>query len=234
MLYIRCVNRKKALSEKNEMVVLLHGILRSSSCMRKLEEGFLQAGYKTLNIDYPSKVLSIEELASNFLPEKLKTASKEDTIHFVTHSMGGLIVRTYLAKNKLPHLGRVVMLSPPNHGSELADFLKKTPVIRWLYRKIFGPAGQQLGTGHKKFAIAQENINFELGIIGGTRVINPLGYFLIKEPSDGTVSVASTKITGMKAHMVLPVDHLLMVKDKELIRQTMHFIQHGEFNKTST
>lgn len=219
------------MQNKIDTVVLLHGILRTSKCMNKLEKYFLDNGYKTLNITYPSRKKSIEDLATDFLAEKLQKLSQEGQIHFVTHSMGGLLLHAYLAKHKIKNMGRVVMLSPPHNGSEIADFFKYHKRLNFIFKKIFGPAGQQLVTNkHEKFKITNKNkLNFDLGIIAGDSVINPVGYVLIKQPSDGTVSVESTKIEGMKDHLTLPVEHVFMVKNKYVMEQSLYFIQHGYF-----
>lgn len=213
-----------------DTVVLLHGILRTNNCMRHLEKAFKEAGYNTINITYPSRKMTIEALAETVLRPALADLPTEGEVHFVTHSMGGLLTQAYFDKHKPANLGRVVMLSPPNQGSEIADFLKKHPALSSVFRKVFGDAGQQLGTDIERFK-SSKGVDYELGIIAGTKRLNPLGPLLIKRPSDGTVAVDATKIRGMKEHLVLHVDHLTMVKDKEVIQQSLHFIQEGNFSK---
>jgi triacylglycerol esterase/lipase EstA (alpha/beta hydrolase family) len=221
------------MEHQSNTIVLLHGILRTDNCMRKLEIYFERNGYKTLNIHYPSRTQAIEDLAEDFLSAKLKDLSIEGKIHFVTHSMGGLLLHAYLAKHKIPNLGRVVMLSPPHNGSEIVDFFKRHKNLNYIFKKIFGPAGQQLATDDSESFVNQKkyNVHYDLGIIAGSKVINPAGYALIKKASDGTVSVDSTKIKGMRDHITLPVDHLFMVKDKNVISQALYFIEHGAFCK---
>ena len=117
--------------------------------MAGIEFALQKAGYQTLNIGYPSLEKNLTEL-SKFLDQELEKEcvweSSYKKIHFTTHSMGGLVVRTYLNDYKTDisdkGLGRVVMLAPPHGGSEVADFLKDF----FLYQWVFGPAGQELTT----------------------------------------------------------------------------------------
>lgn len=216
--------------EHSEIVILLHGILRTDSSMNRMERYLKNKGYTVFNVHYPSSEKSIEDLAEDFLAEKLKNLPSSAKIHFVTHSMGGLLARAYLSKHKPENMGRVVMLSPPNQGSEVADFLKEKPVLNWIFDTVYGPAGQQLGTDSASFAETNNaEIDFELGIIAGNKSVNPAGYILINKPSDGTVSVESTKIQGMSDHVTLPVNHTFIMYRTKVIEQVINFLEFGKF-----
>ncbi len=211
-------------------VVLLHGILRSDSSMQKIARALRREGYEVINIRYPSRIKPIEELAG-FIDAiiRKKCIQSEWKMHIVTHSMGGVIVRDMLGYIRAPeNLGRVVMLAPPNNGSEIADALKDNP----LYQKLFGPAGQQLGT--KRGAITKNlssEVNFELGVIIGNAVLNPLGTLFIRKENDGTISIESAKLKGMKDFLIIPATHSFITYNKKAIMQTIYFLRHGNFRR---
>ena len=133
-------------AQAGECVVLLHGLMRSSTSLNTRERELVEAGFVTANIEYPSRDHVIEELAEIAVPDGLAACREHDDIeriHFVTHSLGGILVRQYLSENEIPELGRVVMLGPPNQGSLAADEMADVPGYDWLN----GPAGKQLGKG---------------------------------------------------------------------------------------
>ena len=215
---------------KNETVVLLHGIGHSMMNMLFLEKALKKQGYTTYNLTYPSLRHDIKTL-SKWLNDKLEKKQiwrSSDKVHFVTHSMGGLVSGFYLQDFKevvhAEKLGRVVMLGTPHGGSEVADGLQDF----WLFKLIFGPAGQELTTHARKDD--QIKPDYELGIIAGTQNwMYPLGKVLIDQPHDGCVSVESTKLDGMKDHVILPVLHGFMGWSPKIQKQTLHFLEHGEF-----
>jgi pimeloyl-ACP methyl ester carboxylesterase len=212
-------------------VVLLHGIFRTGRSMRSLEK-FLQVnGFATLNITFPSTKLSIEEIVERIhLQIEEFTSKVEGPISFVTYSLGGLIARAYLHKYPLQKMGRVVMMGPPNNGSELADRLQN-----WrLYKKFYGPAGQQLITSQEKFKHLFGDVHYELGIIAGNLTVEPISSLFINWPNDGKVSVASTRLEGMKDHLIVRVPHSYFTFLKRIHRQVLHFLLHGEFSRVKT
>jgi pimeloyl-ACP methyl ester carboxylesterase len=210
-----------------ECVVLLHGLVRTSDSMVKLEKALVNAGYQVENIDYPSRKYKIAELADLAVKQGLSQCndSKPDKIHFVTHSLGGILVRYYLKHNSIDNIGRVVMLGPPNQGSEVVDNLRDTPGFELLN----GPAGMQLGTQLSDIPRTLGPVDFELGIIAGTRSINLILSTLIPDKDDGKVSVTAAKVEGMKDFLTLPVTHTFMMKNQNVIAQVIHFLSHGKF-----
>ncbi len=211
-----------------DCVILLHGLARTHFSMRSMQQFLQQAGYRVANIDYPSRRLPIEELAFIAVEQGLQQCRKQSengTIHFVTHSLGGILVRQYCHQHQLPRLGRVVMLAPPNQGTEAVDVLRKLPVFRW----INGPAGLQLGTAVDDVPKRLGAVDFELGVIAGETSYNPLLSALIPGPDDGKVSVQNTRVEGMQDFITLPVNHSFIMRNKQAQHQTLHFLQHGCF-----
>lgn len=210
-----------------ECVVLLHGLARTDSSMERLASSLEESGYYPVNYDYPSREHSIEKLADETIPDALAQCPDEAKIHFVTHSLGGILVRQYLSTNGIENMGRVVMLGPPNRGSQVIDTFQHVPGFEF----INGPAGMQLGTGELSLPNRLGPANFELGIIAGTRSINLILSTALPNPDDGKVSVENTKLEGMADHIAVPVSHPFLMKDKEVIEQTIHFLKHGVFKR---
>ncbi|QFT55528.1 triacylglycerol lipase [Microbulbifer sp. THAF38] len=208
-------------------VILLHGLAKSDGSMAKLEQAISAAGYKTVNVDYPSTRFPIEELAGRAIAPALDSCAGHGEINFVTHSMGGILVRQYLSQVEVENLNRVVMLGPPNKGSEVVDKLGNFPGFEFA----FGDAGLQLGTGELSIPNKLGKANFDVGIIAGTRSINLILSRLIPETDDGKVSVSSTKLEGMNDHLEMPVTHVFMMKDKKVIAQVLHYLEHGSFER---
>lgn len=195
--------------------------------MAKLERVLGANGYETCNIAYPSTRYSIDELVEKFVLPEINTrfGKSGEPIHFVTHSMGGIIVRALARQTTGFQIGRVVMLSPPNKGSEVVDALGDL----WLFNAINGPAGSELGTGAGSTPNRLGPADFELGVITGDRSINLFLSSLISGPNDGKVSVASAKLAGMRDFLVLHATHPFIMNNDQAIAQTLHFLAHGAF-----
>jgi pimeloyl-ACP methyl ester carboxylesterase len=211
---------------KKDTVVLLHGLRRTGRSMKKTAQALGEKGFVPVIVDYHSRRHAIEYLADEVLHEVLESFPRRPRprIHFVTHSMGGIIVRYYLKHHRLESLGRVVMLSPPNQGSELVDLLRDSPV----YKILHGPAGQQLGTADQ-FLKSLGPVHFELGVIAGQKTGDPVAGRIIPGPNDGKVGVERTKVPGMKDFLVVPYSHTFIMRQKAVIEQVAHFLRHGVF-----
>jgi hypothetical protein len=215
-------------SEGIECVILLHGLGRTEKSLLKLERHLIKHGFHVANIGYPSREKKIQTLSIETINQAIQMCSKvhPTKIHFVTHSMGGILVRYYLEYHKLNNLGRVVMLSPPNQGSEIVDKLKDFR----FFKKINGPAGQQLGTDPESLPIQIGPPTYELGIITGDRSINPLLSLLIPGEDDGKVSVESAKLRGMKDFLVVHTSHSFIMNDEKILNQVLFFLENGRFD----
>jgi len=211
-----------------EAVILLHGMARTDKSMARMATALEQEGFVVLNVDYPSRADTVAPLAAKVIPAALADPKLKDAtrIHFVTHSLGGILVRQYLKSNRPERLGRVVMLGPPNQGSEVVDKLGD-----WrTFTAINGPAGRQLGTGADSVPNQLGPVDFELGVIAGDRSINWIhSLFMLRGPDDGKVTVTRTKVAGMKDHRVLHSTHPYLMKNPRAIRETIHFLRHGRF-----
>jgi len=212
-------------------VILLHGLCRTNRSMDKMERALTAAGYTVKNVDYPSRTAPIQKLADDAIGKAVAGCERDGAtkIDFVTHSLGGILVRSYLARHPLPSLGRVVMLAPPNQGSEVVDKLGWTFVFKWLN----GPAGNELGTDTYSVPNQLGPVNYPVGVIAGDRSINWINSLLIPGRDDGKVSIERTKLAGMSDHIVIHATHPFIMKNREAIRQTIQFLRTGAFDHAS-
>lgn len=212
-----------------DCVVLLHGLARTSDSMTAMADALREHGYPVSNIDYPSREKPIAELATGAVQEGVDHCRSMGTkrIHFVTHSLGGILVRVYLQDRKIPELGRVVMLAPPNQGSRVVDEFSGVPG----YELLNGPAGFQLGTDKNSVPRKLGPADFEVGIIAGDKSVNPILATAFDEPNDGKVAVEDTKLEGMKDFLLVHHSHPFIMQSEEVIAQVLHFLQHGRFQR---
>lgn len=220
---------------KKDLVILLHGICRKGSSMLPVELYLKNAGYDVMNITYPANKMTLEQLTDD-LHDQIAASSQFNAaanIHFVTHSMGGLLTRYYLSKHRPANLGRVVMMGPPNTGSEFADFMLENETLRPLFEAVFGPAGGQLRADYTHAAETMK-IDYEVGVIAGTLSINPLApHVLGNTPHDGIVPVSKTVIEGMKDHILLPATHTMMMYNWKVLKEIGEFLSNGKFSAAS-
>lgn len=212
-----------------EDVILLHGLCRTSHSMTKIQRALAQAGYRVWNVDYPSRTAPIQTLADDAIGKAIADCRENGAtkIDFVTHSMGGILVRSYLERHAVPDLGRVVMLAPPNQGSEVVDKLGGLSLFKW----INGPAGNELGTDKNSTPNQLGPAHFPVGIIAGDRSINWINsLFLIPGPDDGKVSVNRARLSGMTDFIAIHTTHPLIARNHKAIRQTIAFLQNGKFD----
>lgn len=212
-----------------EHVVLVHGLGRTTRAMRPLAERLAEAGYTSHNLAYPSRKAGPEALLAELTRKIESCCAGAERLHFVGHSLGGILIRAYLAKERPPNLGRVVMLSPPNHGSVIVDKLGDT----WLFEAVMGPTAETLGTSPQSFPNRLPRPDYEVGIIAATDSINPLGSWLIPGDDDGMVSVCSMRLDGMADFVTVDHTHAFVMHADDVARQTIAFLRTGRFQHTA-
>ncbi|MBW6416760.1 alpha/beta hydrolase [Celeribacter sp. PS-C1] len=204
-------------------VILLHGLARTDASMLVMEHTLEAAGYQVVNQDYPSREAPVALLADPALRGARANCGEDAAPDVVTHSMGAILLRSFAADHPELDWGRVVMLGPPNHGSEIIDTFGEYAA----FESANGPAGLQLGT--ESLPDSLPPVPFETGVIAGNQSFNPILSAVIEGEDDGKVSIESTKVAGMAAHLTLPVTHTFMMQNPRVIVQTLHFLDTGAF-----
>lgn len=197
--------------------------------MQTVQRQLEKAGYQCWAPSYHSFRASIPQIVEQLAPSLANFRyNLHGPLHFVTHSLGGLVARAMLTSQRPDRLGRVVMLAPPNGGSEWADLLFR---LR-MNGVVLGPVGNHLRTDrHAADEAMLGSIDFDLGVIAGNAAIDPIFPRLaLPRPNDGKVSVRSTHVEGLADHITLPVSHTFMVTNPGVARQVLHFLRMGRFD----
>lgn len=212
-----------------DCVILIHGLGRSSGSMFFISRYLKRKNYQVVSVSYPSTDHNIESLAAQYIPPAIEAcqSATKGRIHFVTHSLGGILVRQFFQDQSYPSVQRVVMLSPPNKGCEVSDFLEDSILYRWLN----GPAGQQLSTASTSLPNQLNPIGLEVGVITGNSSYEPWFSRLSEGEDDGKVSVESARLEEMADFLVVPNNHTFIMNDSYVKFQVDQFLKTGLFAK---
>lgn len=211
-----------------DCVILLHGLARSPHSMRPIESLLKAHDYIVINEDYPTTKDTIDKLANQYIPLMVNQclAHRVSHIDFVTHSMGGVVLEDYLENHNIPYLYRIVMLGPPNHGSELVNLFHGN----YLFKYFTGPAGQELSTYNTSIPnTIHLNHQYQIGIIAGNFSMTPFNQYIFHGANDGKVSISSAKMNQMKDFIILPVSHTFMMNNVMVKKQILDFLENGKF-----
>lgn len=215
--------------QNRDCVALIHGLKMGPRHLSFMARSLEKEGYEVYNIGYNSDTDTIENIARHQVRPQLPFAC-EGKVHYVGHSMGGIIIRELLKEATPDNMGRIVMLGTPNHGSEIVDFNMRTPVISTIFDLMFGPAAEQLRAENNDYLEELPAPVVQTGIIAGDSYIEPIGgMFILPPPNDGKVTVKSTKLQTMTDHIVLPDSHFWLPISHEARMQTIHFLRNGKF-----
>ncbi len=205
------------------LVLLVHGIAPLPGPFGSMEAALGEAGFDATAISYPSTRGSIEDHAAG-IARLLDTTDGSTKVSFVTHSMGGLVVRHLLAmdsawKQRIK-VGRIVQIAPPNQGAEMAGWVSRFRP----YQLVFGRAGQGLSP---RAAKSIPTLNYPFAIIAGGKGdevgFNPL----LSGDDDGVVRVSETALMYAQAHLLVRANHAMLVGHPQVIKATTQFLKHG-------
>lgn len=215
--------------QQKETVVLLHGLARSSAAMWMLSIRLHRAGYHVEHISYRSLNVTPDEILGDVTRQIDRCCrSLSAPVHFVGHSLGGLLIRGYLQENQVKQLGRVVLMGTPNQGTGVVDHFQD----RW-WAKLAGPAAMSLGTGEDSFPASLSKPDYPLGVIAGVRSLKDANAAFLPGDDDGVVPVSSTRLEGMSDFVVIETGHAMMRYNREVAHQAIMFLKQGYFDHQS-
>lgn len=211
---------------RKEIVVLVHGFFKAQRDMRYLEQGLREAGYETLSVNLPTTLGSMEECVDS-LSIQIANLEKEYSINYVAHSMGGLIVRAYVASHGNRNVGKCVFISTPHGGSGLASIAESVP----FFSSIFKPIRAFLPTSGYRRISKKEGLR--VGVIAGSRSAGIMGKLFLKKPSDGRVEVECVAAKDADESIVLPFGHKEIHHQYCTLLNVLEFLQSGSFQNTT-
>lgn len=208
-------------------LVLLHGLGRTPRSMWRLSREAQRRGWQVHNLGYPSRREPIRAHAERIGKQLAAIAAEQGPLDVVTHSMGGIVLRTAVADGWIApaQIHRVVMLAPPNGGSELADALSRT----WWFPLVMGPSAVELRTAADGIPAQLPPVSFPVGVIIGRRSWNPLFGGAFTGTNDGKVSVARAAVAGMHDLRIVDRGHTFVMDAPEVVADVFHFLEHGRF-----
>lgn len=223
----------KLIPVKGRVVILLHGLVRTSNSLNTMESYLKNVGYSTVNFGYASSRKKVGDHAAALKSVIDGLGNEVTDIYFVAHSLGNLVIRRYLheTEDRLsggqgdPRIRRIVMIGPPNQGSKVARTFKNSQI----FRACAGQSGDQLARDWDRLKPKLATPKVEFGIIAGGQSGDMLGNPLIRGKDDYTVSTEETKLIGATDFLVRPLLHGTMMNQPLVLEATARFFQHGYF-----
>ena len=216
---------------KNENVIIIHGFGQNAKGMHSITNGLQEAGYSTCALEYKTVGRSIHAIKKQIgqqINDCFSTFRKENKTHFIGHSLGGLMIRSYLSEYPSERhqykIDKVIMMGTPNNGSPISDSYQE--------KSIFGLLGEMslaLGTDEGDFAKSLPEPSYKTGIIAGNKPWR-LTRKAFNEPNDGLVPVSSTKLPNMDDFIELNVDHASMRTDPIVMNNILTYLTNGRFS----
>lgn len=205
---------------QRELVVLVHGLWMGGMVFALLARRVRACGFDVAVFSYPSVTLTLAQNARRL--ERFVATYPARPVHFVGHSLGGLVVLNLLASAPRLSVGRVVLLGSPCNGSSAAEQLSRTRPGQLLVGRALPQWRPEDGR-----AVASRT---QVGAVAGTQRLG-IGSLLVRlaAPNDGVVTVDETRMPGLTDHIVLPVTHSGMIASKRVAQQVCGFLQHGRF-----
>ncbi len=211
-----------------DTVVLIHGFGRTRRSMWMVGVWLKFCGYRVTSLGYPSRCVSIAEAVERHIAPQLERLDLEpdSRVHFVTHSLGGIVFRAWAAQRDPAFpLGRAVLLAPPNQGSQIIDELRQWRWVRWL----LGPVSAELGTDAESTPNSLGPLPPDTGIIVGNKATLPFFRHLLGPASDGVVTIAGAHAAGEADFTVLPTDHTFIIWQPAVFWAVRQFLLTGSF-----
>ena len=210
-----------------ESVIVIHGFARRARSMDIIAAEIHKAGYEVRNVDYASLNQNITDIKEDVFEKFNQYISENQNkkIHFVGHSLGGLLIRSYLGENKINNLGSVVLMGTPNKGTPLVNEYQDKWYFSWL-----GPVVSELGVDTSDFLKTLQAPYYTVGVIAGNKPYTRFATSL-KGSNDGMLTVESAQLEGMRDFIVIDVNHASMKRNPRVIEQVIHFLKHSQFKK---
>lgn len=213
-----------------DYLVVLHGWTTGYDNMRDACRFFQRAGYHVVSLRYPVRKATPATLINDHIRPGIAKhcTDPERQIHFLTHSLGGVLLREYLRTDRPDKLGKVVMLGAPNNGIELVDRL----VDRRGFARFFGPTVVELRTGEDSWPRRLGKADFPLGIImGNTRLRVPFTSRFLPGSDDGIVSAQSGQLEGMRQLIEVSAFHTALAVRPAILQRAEQFFRTGSFDE---
>ena len=210
---------------RGEWVVLVHGLLSGPRALLPIEKELVRNGYRVISFRYDSRNQSIKsasEMLGREIAHRIPAGAKR--VHFVTHSLGTIIVRYHLAESTMKNQGRFVMIAPPNQGSSWGRTLvKNVPFFNY----ILGVAGRDVQHSPASRLPGPPPCEFGIiaGAMGNSYGLNP---FIIGD-NDGTIAVSETVLDGATDYLLVRGQHTLLLSRKDVIDNVVSFLGTGKF-----